>query len=177
MLTVESKGDVEGSQKSVRIVTEPVHATPILKKTLLKSLSSGSLEKGGEKAVSIEVRAPSPIPEDPKEGEVGNSPQGKAGLAKNSTDTKPLPEKEKGDRKNTEDEEKKKREEEEKKKKEMEEEKKKREEEKKKDEGEKKKESSSEPSKPAAPEDNVPVATTKLRGKSKATGQIMGGWI
>ncbi|XP_033196840.1 transient receptor potential protein [Bombus vosnesenskii] len=173
----ESKSDVEGSQKSVRIVTEPVHATPILKKTLLKSLSSGSLEKGGEKAVSIEVRAPSPIPEDPKEGEVGNSPQGKAGLAKNSTDTKPLPEKEKGDRKNTEDEEKKKREEEEKKKKEMEEEKKKREEEKKKDEGEKKKESSSEPSKPAAPEDNVPVATTKLRGKSKATGQIMGGWI
>ncbi|XP_068987317.1 transient receptor potential protein [Bombus flavifrons] len=173
----ESKSDVEGSQKSVRIVTEPVHATPILKKTLLKSLSSGSLEKGGEKAVSIEVRAPSPIPEDPKEGEVGNSPQSKGGLAKNSTDTKPLSEKEKGDRKNTEDEEKKKREEEEKKKKEMGEEKKKKEEEKKKDEGEKKKESSSEPSKPAAPEDNVPVATTKLRGKSKATGQIMGGWI
>ncbi|XP_050598746.1 transient receptor potential protein isoform X1 [Bombus affinis] len=173
----ESKNDVEGSQKSVRIVTEPVHATPILKKTLLKSLSSGSLEKGGEKAVSIEVRAPSPIPEDPKEGEVGNSPQSKAGLAKNPTDTKPLPEKEEGDRKNTEDEEKKKREEEEKRKKEMEEEKKKKEEEKKKDEGEKKKESNSEPSKPAANEDNVPVATTKLRGKSKATGQIMGGWI
>ncbi|XP_003402180.1 transient receptor potential protein isoform X1 [Bombus terrestris] len=173
----ESKNDVEGSQKSVRIVTEPVHATPILKKTLLKSLSSGSLEKGGEKAVSIEVRAPSPIPEDPKEGEVGNSPQSKAGLAKNPTDTKPLSEKEEGDRKNTEDEEKKKREEEEKRKKEMEEEKKKKEEEKKKDEGEKKKESNSEPSKPAANEDNVPVATTKLRGKSKATGQIMGGWI
>ncbi|XP_060831241.1 transient receptor potential protein [Bombus pascuorum] len=173
----ESKNDAEGSQKSVRIVTEPVHATPILKKTLLKSLSSGSLEKGGEKAVSVEVRAPSPIPEDPKEGEVGNSPQGKAGLAKNPTDTKPLSEKEEGDRKNTEDEERKKREEEEKKKKEMEEEKKKKEEEKKKDEGEKKKESSSEPSKPAATEDNVPVATTKLRGKSKATGQIMGGWI
>ncbi|XP_071877482.1 transient receptor potential [Bombus fervidus] len=173
----ESKNDAEGSQKSVRIVTEPVHATPILKKTLLKSLSSGSLEKSGEKAVSIEVRAPSPIPEDPKEGEVGNSPRGKAGLAKNPTDTKPLSEKEEGDRKNTEDEEKKKREEEERKKKEMEEEKKKKEEEKKKNEGEKKKESSSEPSKPAAPEDNVPVATTKLRGKSKATGQIMGGWI
>lgn len=176
MLPVENKGDVEGSQKSVRIVTEPVHAAPILKKTLLKSLSSGSLEKGGEKTVSIEVRAPSPIPEDPKEGEVGNSPQGKAGLAKNPTDTKPLSAKEEGDRKNTEDEEKKKREEEEKKKKEIEE-KKKKEEEKKKDEGGKKKESSSEPSKPAAPEDIVPVATTKLRGKSKATGQIMGGWI
>ncbi|OAD53838.1 Transient receptor potential protein [Eufriesea mexicana] len=185
------KEEGEGSQKSVRIVTEPSRATPMLKKTLLKSISSGSLEKAIEKTATIEtkseVRAPSPIPEDPTEEDVGKSPKGKTIPANKAVDPKPSPKREEGSNDKTnnegekkeEEEEKKKKEEEEKKKKEEEEKKKKEEEEKKKKEEEekKKKPSSSEPTKPAPQEENVPVATTKLRGKSKATGQIMGGWI
>ncbi|KAK1119753.1 hypothetical protein K0M31_013169 [Melipona bicolor] len=182
----EVKNEGEGSQKSVRIAGEPSIGRSALKKSLLKSISSGSMDKVGEKAGGVEVRAPSPIPEDPREDNVEKSPQGKAALVKKSLDVKPSSQ-EQGDKKaGTDDEEKKKKEEEERKKKEEEEKKKKEEEEKKKkeeeekkkkEEEEKKKESSSGPPKPAPREDNVPVATTQLRGKSKATGQIMGGWI
>lgn len=150
---------------------------------MLKSISSGSLDKAAAADGKPEIRAPSPIPEDPREDDVTKSPQAKAALAKRASETKPAPKKEE-DNKTSDDEEKKKKEEEEKKKKEEEEKKKKEEEEKKKkkEEEEKKKkeenkESSSQASKPAPQEENVPVATTKLRGKSKATGQIMGGWI
>ncbi|XP_026669371.1 transient receptor potential protein isoform X2 [Ceratina calcarata] len=154
----------------------------MLKSSLLKSMSTSSVDKGGEKAV--EVRAPSPIPEDPREDE---SPQGKAATPKQpepkpqpKPQPKPEPKKEESkveieDEKKKEDEEKKKKEEEEKKKKEEEEKKKKEEEEeKKKKEREEKKETSGPPPKP---QEEAPVATTKLRGKSKATGQVMGGWI
>ncbi|KOX80578.1 Transient receptor potential protein [Melipona quadrifasciata] len=181
----EVKNEGEGSQKSVRIAGEPSIGRSALKKSLLKSISSGSMDKVGEKAGGVEVRAPSPIPEDPREDNVEKSPQGKAALAKKPLDVKPSSQ-EQGDKKAGTDDEEKKEEEEERKKKEEEEKKKKEEEEKKKEEEEKKKkeeeekkkkESSSGPPKPAPREDNVPVATTQLRGKSKATGQIMGGWI
>ncbi|KAK9297020.1 hypothetical protein QLX08_009119 [Tetragonisca angustula] len=169
------KNEGEGSQKSVRIVGEAPSGRPVLKKSLLKSISSGSVDKAGEKAGGAEVRAPSPIPEDPREDNVERSPPGKAALAKKPSDAKPSSQ-EQGDKKASADDEekKKKEEEEERKKKEEEEKKKKEEEEKKKEEEEKKKK---ETPKPAPREDNVPVATTQLRGKSKATGQIMGGWI
>ena len=161
------KNEGEGSQKSVRIVGEAPSGRPVLKKSLLKSISSGSVDKAGEKAGGAEVRAPSPIPEDPREDNVERSPPGKAALAKKPSDAKPSSQ-EQGDKKaSADDEEKKKKEEEEERQKKEEEEKKKEEEEKKK----------KETPKPAPREDNVPVATTQLRGKSKATGQIMGGWI
>ncbi|KAF3423606.1 hypothetical protein E2986_03956 [Frieseomelitta varia] len=164
----EVKNEGEGSQKSVRIAGEVPSGRPALKKSLLKSISSGSVDKAGEKAGGAEVRAPSPIPEDPREDNVERSPPGKAALAKKPSVAKSSSQ-EQGDKKaSTDDEEKKKKEEEEERKKKEEEEKKNKEEEEK-----KKKETP----KPAPREDNVPVATTQLRGKSKATGQIMGGWI
>nr|XP_003705368.1 PREDICTED: transient receptor potential protein [Megachile rotundata] len=178
------KEEGESSQKgSVRSGAEP--ARPILKKSLLKSISSGSVDKGAAAEAKPEIRAPSPIPEDPREDEASKSPKGKAAPpkpeAKKEEDKKPSEDEEKKkkeeeEKKKKEEEEKKKKEEEEKKKKE-EEEKKKKEEEKKKKEEEKKTEEKKEAPKPAPQEENVPVATTKLRGKSKATGQIMGGWI
>ncbi|XP_076618854.1 transient receptor potential [Colletes latitarsis] len=195
----EEEPNEEGTERTQRVsIQEPDRPVSVLKKSLLKSISSGSLDKG-DKSVSVEVRAPSPIPEDPREDEAAKSPKGKAAAAKQTSQTskkeedakKPTEEK-KGDNdeaKKKEEEEKKKKEAEEKKKKEEEkkkkdeEEKKKKEEEKKKQEGgdkkggDEKKESGSQAPKSAPPEDNVPVATTKLRGKSKATGQIMGGWI
>ncbi|XP_034190948.1 transient receptor potential [Osmia lignaria lignaria] len=186
------KEDSQGSQQgSIRSGAESVR--PILKKSLLKSISSGSMDKAAAADGKPEIRAPSPIPEDPREDDASKSPQAKAVLAKRASERKPAPKKEEAD-KTGEDEEKKKKEEEEKKKKEEEEKKKKEEEEKKKKEEEEKKkkeenkeeegkkkeenkESSSQASKPAPQEENVLIATTKLRGKSKATGQIMGGWI
>ncbi|CAL7952124.1 unnamed protein product [Xylocopa violacea] len=183
--------DGDGSRKPVRTPsTETTRTVPILKKTLLKNISGGSLDKLAEKSLSVEgkpeIRAPSPIPEDPRESE---SSAGKS-TAKTPADPKPSPrkvqeaqdksddegKKKEEEEKKKEEEEKKKKEEEEKKKKEEEEKKKKEEEEKKKKEAEKTKASSSEAPKPA-PVEEVPVATTKLRGKSKATGQVMGGWI
>ncbi|XP_046814289.1 transient receptor potential protein-like isoform X1 [Vespa crabro] len=170
-----------------------------LKKGILKSMSAGSIDKQGDKLTPdgkpAELRTPSPIPEDPREDDVSKisdeaqtsaSKSGKADEGKvtqepakdqNVDDGKKKEEEEK----KKEEEEKKKKEEEEKKKKEEEEKKKKEEEEKKKkEEEEKKKKGGTDKEVPKTSkqqEDNVPVATTKLRGKSKATGQIMGGWI
>lgn len=183
----------EGSQKG-----ETSRPPSILKKSMLKSMSTGSVDKGGEG--KPQVRTTSPIPEDPREDDAAKSPPGKTVNVK-APEAKKVPEireppkegdqKEEEEKKKKEEEEKKKKEEErkkkeeeEKKKKEAEEKKKKEEEEKKKKEAEEKKkkeekkpESSDPPPKPAPQEDTAPVATTKLRGKSKATGQIMGGWI
>ncbi|CAK9815628.1 Transient receptor potential protein [Anthophora quadrimaculata] len=187
----ENQGEGEESAKPARTGSES-RAVPLLRKSLLKSMSGGSLDKTGDKGglteAKTEVRTPSPIPEDPREDDAGKSSQGKATPPKKPAETKPPAKKTEEDnkkpqddeeKKKKEEEEKKKKEEEEKKKKEEEEKKKKEEEEKKKKEGEEKKDSGgqSAASKPAPQEDNVPIATTKLRGKSKATGQIMGGWI
>ncbi|KZC10761.1 PREDICTED: transient receptor potential protein [Dufourea novaeangliae] len=190
----EGGGGGGSTRVSIMEGGEPVRAKLILKKSLLKSASGGSMDKDKtvEKVPSTEgkpeVRTPSPIPEDPREDDATKSPQGKSSATKKPTETS-QPKKEgedkkkgdekkvEGDDKNVDDEEKKKKEEEEKKKKEEEEKKKKEEEEKKKKEEEKKKEPGGQAAKPSPQEDNVPVATTKLRGKSKATGQIMGGWI
>ncbi|XP_066598089.1 transient receptor potential protein [Prorops nasuta] len=157
--------------------------TAALKKSLLKSISTSSMDRSGDKLATEdgkstgEHQAPSPIPEEPKESEAaGKTPKprtlskrqksviegkGPAG-GEDSTQGK---EEKRGDdvaeSKKTRDE---------------------------------PKSSVSGPSgvtggsikkpKPqAVPEGKVdrepaePVATTKLRGKSKATGQIMGGWI
>lgn len=171
--------------------------TESLKKGILKSMSAGSLDKQSDKLAvdgkSSEFRAPSPIPEEPREDDGKSTADGQS-AAKKSQPSKAEPQakdQNADDPKKKEEEEKKKKEEEEKKKKEEEEKKKKEEEEKKKagEGGAKKEEKKPEDAKkddknkeapkttkPAA-EDNVPVATTKLRGKSKATGQIMGGWI
>ena len=117
---------------------------------------SNSMEKSGG-GTTPDIRTPSPIPEDPKE-------EDKTTPAKKAEQPKPSLKEE--DKSAKEDVEKKKKEEEEKKKEE--------EEKKKKEEEKKKKEPKNEPPKN---EPQEPVATTKLRGKSKATGQIMGGWI
>ncbi|CAK9797380.1 Transient receptor potential protein [Anthophora plagiata] len=180
----ENQGEGGESAKPIRTGSEN-RAVPLLRKSLLKSMSGGSLDKTGDKGGltegKAEVRTPSPIPEDPREEDAGKSSQGKATPAKKPAEAKsPAKKEEEDNKKPQENEEKKKKEEEEKKKKEEEEKKKKEEEEKKKKEEEEKKKDSggqSAASKPAPQEDNIPVATTKLRGKSKATGQIMGGWI
>ncbi|KAG7202406.1 hypothetical protein KM043_018722 [Ampulex compressa] len=189
----EDEADGERRRSSTRVViTEPGEKPPLLSETLrkglLKSISSGSLEKLAEKPG--EVRAPSPIPEDPREDEAAKSPKTKAPKATEAKDdeAKKKDEEEKkkkeGEQKKDEKKEEKKKEED-KKEEEKEEGEKKKEEKKEeeKKEGEKKKEEKKEDGKGAKPaaqqqqDDNVPVATTKLRGKSKATGQIMGGWI
>ncbi|XP_031825417.2 transient receptor potential isoform X1 [Nomia melanderi] len=177
----QKEGGGEGSGSAPRVsirvggADPPRLMGPALRKSVLKSLSVSSIDKdkAADKTPSptdskSDFRAPSPIPEDPREDDATKSPQGKAAAAKKPPDTSQKKDgddkkKDGGDKKQEDDEEKKKKEEEEKKKKE-EEEKKKKEEEKKKKE-------------PKSQEENVPVATTKLRGKSKATGQIMGGWI
>ncbi|XP_076686559.1 transient receptor potential isoform X2 [Andrena cerasifolii] len=181
----EPSKEGEGSKAVSRQGSEARMPPSVLKKSLLKSVSISSTDKAAEKGPSTpEVRTPSPIPEDPREDDASKSPLGKAAAAKRDAETKPPPKKDdakKDDAKKDDakkgGEEKKKPEagEDEKKKKEEEEKKKKEEEEKKKKEEEKKKKEPA--SKPAPQEDNVAVATTKLRGKSKATGQIMGGWI
>ncbi|PBC26701.1 Transient receptor potential protein [Apis cerana cerana] len=177
------KENEEGPQKSVRISNE-ISAKPLLKKTLLKTISN-SMEKsaGG----TSEMRTPSPIPEDPKEEDktTKKAEQPKPSLKEEDKSAKEDVEKKKKEeeeKKKKEEEEKKKKEEEEKKKKEEEEKKKKEEEKKKKEEEEKKKKEEENKKKepknePPKNEPQEPVATTKLRGKSKATGQIMGGWI
>nr|XP_050860313.1 transient receptor potential protein isoform X5 [Vespula vulgaris] len=161
-----------------------------LKKGILKSMSAGSIDKQGDKLTPdgkpAELRTPTPIPEDPREDDVSKIPaeaetsaskSGKADADKAAQE--PAKDQNVDDAKKKEEEEKKKKEEDEKKKKEEEEKKKKEEEKKKKEEEKKKKEGTDKevPKSSKQQEDNVPVATTKLRGKSKATGQIMGGWI
>lgn len=129
-----------------------------LRKTLLKATASISSQDKGESSESRII--PSPIPEEPVDDE----------------------EKKK---KEEEEEEKKKKEEEEKKKKEKEEEekKKKEEEEKKKNEKGEEKKKDEQPPAPAktVPDkpkvERPPEAETKARGKSKATGKVMGGWL
>ncbi|XP_043491754.1 transient receptor potential protein [Polistes fuscatus] len=152
-----------------------------LKKGILKSMSAGSIDKVGDKlspdGKTPEFRAPTPIPEDPREDDVSKvSAEAQTSASKSNktdADKDKTPQKEPAKDQNVDDA--KKKEEEEKKKKKEEEEKKKKEEEEKK---KKKEETAKEASKPSKSQDeNVPVATTKLRGKSKATGQIMGGWI
>ncbi|XP_031369378.1 transient receptor potential protein isoform X2 [Apis dorsata] len=154
----EEKENEEGVQKSVRISNE-IATNPLLKKTLLKTIST-NMEKG----TTSEMRTPSPIPEDPREEDGKNKTPAKKEHLKPSLNKEE-------DKSAKDDVEKKKKEEEEKKKEE---------EEKKKEEEEKRKnEQKNEPPKNEPPknEPQEPVATTKLRGKSKATGQIMGGWI
>ena len=158
------------SQKSSRVsITEAVkQTTPTgsvkkgttpagsVRKGLSKAASATSLGKsGGDKSSNLEVkeieaRSPSPIPEDPREYDSGKASTSKQESVKKDE---------------TEEEKEKKKEEEEKKKE---------------DETKKIKEGKSEkPSTSAAPppQDDPALSTTKLRGKSKATGQIMGGWI
>ncbi|XP_044594213.1 transient receptor potential protein [Cotesia glomerata] len=125
-----------------------------LRKTLLKATASMSSQDKGESSESRII--PSPIPEEPVDDE---------------------------EKKKKEEEEKKKKEEEEKKKKEEEEKKKKEEEEKKKKEKEEEKKKDEQPPAPAktVPDkpkvERPPEAETKARGKSKATGKVMGGWL
>lgn len=174
----EENKNEEGPQKSVRISNE-IGTKPLLKKTLLKTMSN-SMEKSGG-GTTPDIRTPSPIPEDPKEEDkttpAKKAEQPKPSLKEEDKSAKEDVEKKKKEEeeKKKEEEEKKKKEEEEKKKKEEEEKKKKEEEEKKKKEEEKKKKEPK--NEPPKNEPQEPVATTKLRGKSKATGQIMGGWI
>ncbi|XP_015596997.1 transient receptor potential protein [Cephus cinctus] len=194
-----TEGPAKSSQSSQRssmkvVVTEAPQkpGTPTasvlnesIKKGLLKTMSAGSTscDKTGDKTPpldpkSSEFRAPTPIPEDPREDEAGKPspaepPPRKDASVKQISTGEPS---KKADE-NTEEDKKKKEEEENKKKDE--------EEKKKKDEVEKKEEQKKEnppggaaaPGKPTNDQENVPVATTKLRGKSKMTGQIMGGWI
>ncbi|XP_033338416.2 transient receptor potential isoform X2 [Megalopta genalis] len=127
-----------------------------------------SEEKKPEEKKPEEKKPEEKKPEDKKSEE--KKPEDKKSEEKKPEDKKPedkkpddkKPEDKKPDDKKPDDEEKKK---------------KKEEEEKKKKEDEAKKKEAGGAAKAAPHEDNVPVATTKLRGKSKATGQIMGGWI
>lgn len=156
---------------------------------ILKSMSGGSINKLAERTLDVkvtEIRSPSPIPEDPVEEEAskqstssGTSDQKKKIEGKDKYKSKSVQEQEKKDGETSEAEK-------------LEEEKK---EKKKKDEDEqfgntqkdnsekttetneendKKKNIESDAREPVV----APIpTTTQLRGKSKATGRIMGGWI
>lgn len=174
-------------RSKVSIVDAMKQTTPTgsVKKGLSKGPSIAGIMKSASKA-SLEMpdgepRTPSPIPEDPREHDSGKpSTSRQMSTVKDETPEEKKKREEEAVKKDEEkkkeeegkDDKKKEDEKDEKKKEEGKDEKKK-EDEKKKDE-EKKKE-------PPKPEVNRPRAddmnTTKLRGKSKATGQIMGGWI
>lgn len=163
-----------------------------IKKGLLKSMSTaGSQEKGGLDAKASANRAPSPIPEDPREDETNKSSKGppRSPASKTMMDSDAVKntgskegEKDLKDKnvakdqieKSTDNEEKLDNgEEPEQKAAEDEEEKK----EKKSEEEIKKKDNRAPKPDPGPAKQEEAITTTKLRGKSKATGQMMGGWI
>ncbi|XP_046748257.1 transient receptor potential protein [Diprion similis] len=149
-----------------------------IRKGMIKSMSTNSFDKAGEAgAAGLEVkgtehRSPTPIPEDPSEEDAArNKSNGSPPNPKPDSSSNPAPHE--SGKKDEEDKQK---------------------EETKKPENDSSKESKSEeapraasvskaketaksPAVTAEPESGPPVATTKLRGKSKATGQMMGGWI
>lgn len=180
------------AETSTNIVPRPAIA---LKKSLLKSKNNSSSSSADKPTIldvkATEVRSPSPISEDPKIGEE---------ISKQSTSSAMSNQKEKKiEEKENEQEQQRKKDEEASKKKTLEEQK----EERVKDENEcqqlrnaqgnnssnKIEQETSETNKKIDIEKHVesdtkerkseivPVQTTKLRGKSKATGQVMGGWI
>lgn len=177
----------------------------VLKKSLLKSMSGGSVDKS-ERTLDIratEVKSPSPIPEDPVEEDVNRQSkqstsaaavaQGREVGEKDEQREEVEQELSKRDEQTSEEDKEVKEKKEEKEGKEGKEENEEKEEEprdKNDPSGAKKvnsdnaketnKEADSEKSvKPlsAQEEESAFESTTKLRGKSKATGQIMGGWI
>ena len=151
-----------------------------IKKGLLKSMSTaGSQDKGNLEAKSSVNRAPSPIPEDPREEEANKSTKSRSSEPKEPKESKKLTDSKDGSTEVKSESGKELTEEEKKKKKEEEEEKKKLEEEKKKkkEEDDKRKKDTAVAKPAGPPKKDEEATTTKLRGKSKATGQIMGGWI
>lgn len=167
------------------------------KKSLLKSVSSGSVDKPTEKTLDIqttEVRSPSPIPEDPVEEEVSKQPESTS--AGTTDQEKKVDETEASKRESAQEQPKESgeasevEEAKEKEKKEV-----KPEDEGKSEQSDRKGNNGDNGDKGEISEtkeeneagkraesdtkesESEAASTTKLRGKSKATGQIMGGWI
>ncbi|KMQ84128.1 transient receptor potential protein [Lasius niger] len=190
----ESVESPRRSRKVMKAENPDMIPRPVVKKSILKSISSGSVDKSAERILDIkiiETRSPSPIPENPVEEEaskqstsLGTSDQERKIEEKDNYKKESAQEQKK---KNGETSEAEKLEEQKKEKKE-----------KNKDEQsgntEKNKSEKTEGKTSETNEENdkekciesdakekktivAPVQTTQLRGKSKATGQIMGGWI
>jgi len=189
-----------GTLASMKTATDiPIEQTSIIessKKILIKSTSSSSVDKSSERKLNVkitEIKSPSPIPEDPMQEEVSK----RSTLSAISGEKKKVNERDEFKKEDVQ-------EQWEKKSKEASEEDKSAEQKKEEKANDKDRFQQSENTQknnndnteaeisksdkendegksrkvnmPGIPE-NVPIYTTKLRGKSKATGQIMGGWI
>ncbi|XP_043464170.1 transient receptor potential protein [Leptopilina heterotoma] len=167
-------------RSKVSIVDAMRQTTPTgsVKKGISKGPSMVGIMKSASKA-SLEMpegepRTPSPIPEDPREQDSGKpSTSRQMSTMKDETPEEKKKREEEAMKKEDEKDGVKKEEGKDEKKKDEGKDDKKKEEEKKKDEEKKKEPPKTEVNRPRADDMN----TTKLRGKSKATGQIMGGWI